>query len=438
MALVFTTRSNPRSRLPAVSHTPRRTTPDAHPIALPRWGMDQSALPQLTPRPNSPGLQAKLTVGDPHDAFEREADHVADQVMRMGEPGLESDNLLPATGTGPRIQRTCAACADELKRQPVEEEEEDLQAKALPGRTPGVGEAAGSQITVPRAGGRPLPHFLRSFFEPRFGYDFRQTRIHTDAVAAESAARVRAKAFTVGRHIVFGAAQFAPQTGEGKRLLAHELTHVVQQSRGSRLSRTPDLRIQRQPSNCTPAVTGVNPPRDPQQEVADAHDTALNWAQTASREIQTIQQGGTVRPFVRRSFDFHFATPNPGQLTTIRNRANGIVTRLNRGSRIYFCNTGASIDCRNPNVQAATFCPSTTQYTRICPFFFNASLLMRPLILLHEAAHAAGACAHIYTNQGNYPGNNPPANAEAYAQFGRSMGMLLGAVPLRRRHPAVP
>lgn len=437
MAFILTRRSTQRSRPPLVSPPTAMTAPRTRAITLHHAGMQPLPLPLLKPRQRPPGLQAKLTVGDPHDAFEREADQVADRIMRMREP-RGNPVTLSAPGAKPRIQRTCAACADELKRQPIEEKGEELQAKALPGRTPRAGEAVGSQSSALRGGGRPLPHSLRTFFEPRFGYDFRQTRIHTDTRAAESAERVRAKAFTVGRHIVFGAAQFAPHTAEGKRLLAHELTHVVQQSQGSRFSRAPDLRIQRQPANCTPAVTGVNPPRDPQQEVADAHDTALNWAQTARREIQTLQQGGTVRPMVRRSLNFHFANPNQGQLTTIRNRANRIVTRLNRGSRIYFCNTGGSIDCRNPNVQAASFCPSTTEYTRICPFFFNASLLMQPLVLLHEAAHAAGACAHIYTNQGNYPGNNPPFNAEAYAQFGRSMGMLLGSVPLRRRRPVVP
>jgi hypothetical protein len=77
--------------------------------------------------------------------------------------------------------------------------------------------------------GRPLDDSLRTFFEPRFGYDFTNVRIHTDTQAAETARALKARAFTEGRDIVFGAGQYAPGTTEGQRLLAHELTHVVQQ-----------------------------------------------------------------------------------------------------------------------------------------------------------------------------------------------------------------
>jgi hypothetical protein len=80
--------------------------------------------------------------------------------------------------------------------------------------------------------GQPLDTETRAFMEPRFGHDFSQVRVHTDAQAAESARTVNALAYTVGRDVVFGTGQYEPGTSEGKRLLAHELTHVVQQSRG--------------------------------------------------------------------------------------------------------------------------------------------------------------------------------------------------------------
>jgi hypothetical protein len=81
-----------------------------------------------------------------------------------------------------------------------------------------------------RSFGNPLDGGIRAFFDSRFGHDFSRVRVHTDAVAAESANQVRAQAFTVGDHIMFGKGQFAPATEEGRRLLAHELAHVVQQS----------------------------------------------------------------------------------------------------------------------------------------------------------------------------------------------------------------
>jgi len=77
--------------------------------------------------------------------------------------------------------------------------------------------------------GQPLDAETRAFMEPRLGHDFGQVRVHTDAKAAESARAVNSRAYTVGREVVFGAGQYAPKTTAGQRLLAHELTHVVQQ-----------------------------------------------------------------------------------------------------------------------------------------------------------------------------------------------------------------
>jgi outer membrane protein OmpA-like peptidoglycan-associated protein len=82
---------------------------------------------------------------------------------------------------------------------------------------------------VLRRPGRPLDAAARAFFEPRFGQDFSRVRVHTDALAAESARALDALAYVVGRHVVFGAGQYAPRGGTGQRLLAHELAHVVQQ-----------------------------------------------------------------------------------------------------------------------------------------------------------------------------------------------------------------
>src|SRR5260221_3570864 len=78
--------------------------------------------------------------------------------------------------------------------------------------------------------GQPLDTTTQAFMEPRFGYDFSQVRVHTDEQAVESAQAVNALAYTVGKDVVFAEGQYAPGTSEGQRLLAHELTHVVQQN----------------------------------------------------------------------------------------------------------------------------------------------------------------------------------------------------------------
>jgi len=157
-----------------------------------------------------PPIQTKLTVNQPGDRYELEADRVAEQVMRM-----------PETSSSP---------PGVLQRQSAEndEDEETLQAKASPGQTPQVTPELQTRISSLRGEGQPLSDSIRTFMEPRFGHDFSKVRIHTDAQAVETASAVNARAYTLGRDIVFGAGQYRPGTSEGKRLLAHELTHIVQ------------------------------------------------------------------------------------------------------------------------------------------------------------------------------------------------------------------
>jgi len=182
-------------------------------------------------------IQAKLTINRPGDEYEQEADRVADQVMRMPDDStpaaVRSDGPPHISG----LQRKCAQCEEEeIQRQPMngtmdeEEEESPLQAKEVPGHSPQVTPAVQAQIDGLRGGGEPLPESARAFFEPRFGYDFSHVRTHTGAHAAESAKAVKALAFTAGPNVVFGSGRYEPNTLEGRKLLAHELTHVVQQT----------------------------------------------------------------------------------------------------------------------------------------------------------------------------------------------------------------
>ncbi|MBE9571486.1 MAG: DUF4157 domain-containing protein [Proteobacteria bacterium] len=171
-------------------------------------------------------IQAKLKIGQPGDIYEQEADRVADAVMRMPEPQLrrqpeEEEDLIQ---TKPLVDQITPF----IQRQ-VEEEEELIQTKGRTDQTPKVTHDLESSINAFRGGGQPLPASIRTFFEPRFGYDFSQVRVHTDAKAAESAQAVNAKAYTLGQDVVFGAEQYAPETAVGRRLLAHELVHTIHQ-----------------------------------------------------------------------------------------------------------------------------------------------------------------------------------------------------------------
>ena len=152
---------------------------------------------------------------------------VAKQVMRMPDPALSG--MASVGNSPPNLQ--CQSTPDE---QPVRDQvqEDLLQAKEELGGIPKGTLAVESYLASSRAGGRPIPPAQRQFFEPRFGRDFSGVRIHTGTEAASTAQSVGARAYTVGQDVVFREGQYQPDTSDGKWLLAHELTHVVQQGSG--------------------------------------------------------------------------------------------------------------------------------------------------------------------------------------------------------------
>lgn len=144
-------------------------------------------------------LQRKLSIGENNDPLEREADRVADKVMAMsGNSMVRKAPLYIQRSTGQSISE--------------------------------VDIAPSSVDQVLASSGSPLEADLRIDMEQRFGHDFSQVRIHSDTAAEQSATDVNAHAYTVGKNVVFGTGQFSPETHSGKQLIAHELTHVVQQS----------------------------------------------------------------------------------------------------------------------------------------------------------------------------------------------------------------
>ncbi len=131
---------------------------------------------------------------------------------------------------GPRVQRLCAECEAETEAEPgLDQEPETIRTKSSAQVSPSVTQATQAGIDGMRGGGRPLPAPLREGLEPRFGRDFSAVRIHADSRAAGLARSLSARAFTVGGDIAFARGEYRPGTPAGDRLLAHELTHVVQQ-----------------------------------------------------------------------------------------------------------------------------------------------------------------------------------------------------------------
>lgn len=178
-------------------------------------------------------LQTKLSVSKPGDEFEQEADRVAEAVVRM--PGARSKSeLTSASQTRPAsIQRQPSSSHEEEAAEEIE-----VHAKPADNGGPRAGDSAVQHRIEDLSGsGREMPRSLKSYFEPRFGQDFGSVRLHTDGDSARLAESLNARAFTVGSDIVFGEGQYAPQTLEGKKLLAHELTHVLQQRGGKSVIR---------------------------------------------------------------------------------------------------------------------------------------------------------------------------------------------------------
>lgn len=207
------------------------------------------------------GVQPKLTIGQPGDKYEQEADNVAEQVMSMPAPVQRQENgseevqmkpeiqrqeqpeeeeemqMKPLAGSiTPLIQRQEQPEEEEMQmkpeiqRQEAPEEEEEVQAKS----NGGIADMEGleTQLGNSKGGGSPLSDEAQSFMSPRFGTDFSDVRVHTDSSAVQMNQSIQAQAFTHGQDIYFNSGKYSPDTSEGKSLLAHELTHVVQQRGG--------------------------------------------------------------------------------------------------------------------------------------------------------------------------------------------------------------
>lgn len=171
-------------------------------------------------------VQAKLTVGRANDRYEREADAVAAQVMSMADPwasnNSDNSNSLGLSGSSigsSSLQRKCADCA--------REEKEKIQRKPLVGKTSTAGV---SDLNQALRQGQPIPDTDRQFFNARFNRDFSPVRLHTGDNANHTAAQFNARAFTHGTNIVFNRGEYKPGNTRSRYLLAHELTHVIQQS----------------------------------------------------------------------------------------------------------------------------------------------------------------------------------------------------------------
>lgn len=155
-------------------------------------------------------IQPKLKGGNSNDLYEQEADRIAAWIMTMPNP--ENVAKLDA------VEEEELIAVQRIQRKETNNQHYELNPKLE------------SQINDLRYGGQPLPQSVRGFFEPRFGYDFSQVRLHSGGLAVETTNALNSRAYTIGNDIVLGAGQGDFNSSKGKMLLAHELTHVIQQN----------------------------------------------------------------------------------------------------------------------------------------------------------------------------------------------------------------
>lgn len=391
-------------------------------------------------------LQAKLKVGPQNDAYEREADSVAAQVM-------DGHSVAPAAGHAEgAMQRKCEECEaedaqrmpmlqrqveeeeeelqtkrrDDIQRQPVEEEEEEeLQPKRLDGdlqrqveeeeeeemiqpkaKADGsftASSGVSAQVTGLKGGGQGLPTSARNYFEPRFGADFSDVRVHTGSRAAAAAKALNARAFTTGRDVVFGQGEYAPGTRRGGELLAHELTHVIQQ-RGYR--RTPegqseDAAVQRWQIGAGPGpglanwrtVPDGNPAGEPD------HTARLNDARTIVARLLNST----------RCQNYFENNCGAGTADSLRNSFNN--------ARVFFLDQGGDTFGENP-IGSNDVAYNRTAF-RMGRWFLAASLL-------HEIYHS---CAPGDTDaEAEIKAENAVERCRLYAPFLQSVSPSSGAV----------
>jgi hypothetical protein len=208
-------------------------------------------------------IQAKLVVGAANDKYEAEADQMAAQVVsQQAQPAAQRQPL--ASQVTPVVRRKISDEPQEPAPAP-EGPEEEIQTKRESGDSFEADSGFEAQLASAKTGGQALPAPLRRELEPKFGADFGRVKLHTDAKSNQLNRAVGAQAFTHGKDIYLASGKYQPETTPGKQLLAHELTHTLQQgaikSNANQLQKSPAAGIQRMTVKFLPTAndTYVNP-----------------------------------------------------------------------------------------------------------------------------------------------------------------------------------
>jgi Domain of unknown function (DUF4157) len=268
--------ARPAAATAGMSATPMSAIYRSLSMSTPGTGQAEGADEQCASRSQGLARTTSLPVSHPDDPHELEADRVADAVMRSPSHSCN----------GCSAEAPCTACAEQHEVHRV---------------ASGPGPAIAAASPVPSGGGQPIDHRTRAQLEPRFGADLGAVRIHTDATAAHAADALAANAFTVGSDISFAVGRYAPDTASGRRLLAHELAHTLQQRSGTLPARGA---VVSQPQPMLQRDTGIDAPPAPTAapaiEPANRNKRIATWTGWIDTSVMTRMAVGEV-PIERRT-----------------------------------------------------------------------------------------------------------------------------------------
>ena len=212
----------------------------------------------ISPFPSGIQVQAKLETTEPDDELEAEADTTADLVLRKIETGSAGEVPPPPSANS------------------------RLSVSAYGGSSVTLPSRMESRLGASLGGGQSLPGSLRSQMEGAFGRSLSNVRLHTDSAAAEMSSSIGARAFTYGNDIFFNAGRYSPESAEGRHLIAHEITHTVQQS--GKVSRSPDSSVRSGPS--------VSPGKDSDAAFVTAVTTICDYLSKISTILKDLPEAG--------------------------------------------------------------------------------------------------------------------------------------------------
>jgi hypothetical protein len=239
-------------------------------------------------------MKAQLEIGSTNDPQEQQADQTADNIMRMPE--------------SPFVQRKCASCEHEEEK--VSRKTEPFiqkQGNGLEGGT--ASESVTNQINSSRGGGNRMSENTLNFMESRFNTGFSGVKIHTDSNAVQMSRELNAQAFTVGNDIYFNEGKYSPESASGKHLLAHELTHTVQQGGGI------DRKIQR---FCTPVSVCTAPIPGSSSQFGTSEASRERASRRRRRSMSPSRATSTSHSGLASQVEIFVNSQNPTLLTHVR------------------------------------------------------------------------------------------------------------------------